>query len=352
MSVSNSVRGPSHTYRPSYTMNLAQATTKVLEELKIVPDAQTPLEKPLPWRQSLGLNRRDENVRPIFWRNRNRSYVARTQDWDEFPNGRWGDSRSPAFGELDAYGIGLKGTNEHNIKVWGEPQTFKDIADLFVRYVNGELETLPWSEAPISQEADALKNDLLDLNRRGLLTINSQPAVDGVKSSHPVHGWGPRNGYVFQKAYLELLVSSEIIAELVTRIERNPELTYYAVNQKGDLKTNSPADSPNAVTWGVFPGKEIVQPTIVETISFLAWKDEFYRLGHDWSSCYPAASPSRSIIKSLMETSYLINIGMCLNLTFSHKLTYAMQCTMISIKRAAFIRCSTVSRSKTWRNIF
>ncbi len=69
-------------------MNLASATRMVLEDLNLTPDVETPLEKPLPWRQSLGLNRRDENVRPIFWRNRNRSYVERTQDWDEFPNGR------------------------------------------------------------------------------------------------------------------------------------------------------------------------------------------------------------------------------------------------------------------------
>jgi hypothetical protein len=28
----------------------------------------------------------------------------------------------------------------------------------------------------------------------------------------------------------------------------------------------------NTVTWGVFPGKEIVQPTIIEEVSFLNWK--------------------------------------------------------------------------------
>lgn len=28
--------------------------------------------------------------------------------WDEFPNGRFGDARSPAYGELDGYGVGLK----------------------------------------------------------------------------------------------------------------------------------------------------------------------------------------------------------------------------------------------------
>lgn len=291
-----------------YTMNLAQTTRLVLEELDLVPDMETPVEKPLPWRQSLGLNRRDENVRPIFWRNRNRSYIARTQDWDEFPNGRWGDSRSPAFGELDAYGIGLKGTNEQNIKTWGSPKSVKDVANLFTKYMEGKVESLPWSEAAITSEADAIKAELVKLNRRGLLTINSQPSVDGVKSTHPVYGWGPRNGYVFQKAYLEVLVSPELMSELITRIERNPDLTYYSVNKPGELTTNAPGEGPNAVTWGVFPGKEIVQPTIVETVSFLAWKDEFYRLGEDWAKCYSANSPSRYLIEDLMDTWYLVNI--------------------------------------------
>ena len=289
-------------------MNLAQATRMVLEELELLPDVESPLEKPLPWRPSLGLNRRDENVRPIFWRNRNRSYVARTQDWDEFPNGRWGDSRSPAFGELDSYGVGLKGTNEQNIKLWGTPTSVQDISDLFVRYMQGDIESLPWSEQPITEEANAIQKDLIDLNRRGFLTINSQPAVNGAKSSDPTFGWGPRNGYVYQKSYLEVLVSPEYIAEIITRIERDPEFTYYAVNKTGDLKTNTPNEGPNAVTWGVFPGKEIVQPTIVETVSFLAWKDEFYRLGQDWSNCHASTSPARYVIGDVINSWYLLNI--------------------------------------------
>lgn len=27
-----------------------------------------------------------------------------------------------------------------------------------------------------------------------------------------------------------------------------------------------------AVTWGVFPGKEIIQPTVVDPVSFQIWK--------------------------------------------------------------------------------
>lgn len=289
-------------------MNLAQATKLVLEELGLVPSEESPIQRSLPWRPSLGLGRRSEDVRPVFWRNRNSSYVARTQTWDEYPNGRWTDSRSPAFGEIDAYGVGLKGSNEQNIKLWGEPKSLKDLSDIFVRFLDGKLERLPWSDDKITIESDEIKQNLVDLNKRGFLTINSQPAVNGVKSSHPVYGWGPKNGFVYQKAYLELFVPSYLIDELISRIEANEDLTYHAVNKTGELRTNT-RDSPNALTWGIFAGREIIQPTITETISFLAWKDEAYRLGEDWSKCHDAASPSRQLLQNFVNDRYLVNIG-------------------------------------------
>ncbi|OJK02461.1 hypothetical protein ASPACDRAFT_24908 [Aspergillus aculeatus ATCC 16872] len=290
-----------------YTMNLAQSTQLVLEDLNLLPSEETPLQRALPWRPSLGLNRRGEDVRPIFWRNRNSSYIARTQTWDEFPNGRWTDSRSPAFGELDSYGIGLKGTNEQNIKLWGQPKSIRDITHIFVDFLEGKLARLPWSDSPITAEANAIKDDLIELNKKGIFTINSQPAVNGVKSSHPVYGWGPKNGYVYQKAYLELLIPSYLLDDLIARIEKNGYLTYHAVSKNGNLRTNT-NDSPNALTWGIFAGREIVQPTIVETVSFLAWKDEAYRLGEDWAKCHDASSPSRKLIQSVVDDWSLVNI--------------------------------------------
>lgn len=291
-----------------YTMNLAEATKMILKELDLLPSPRTPVHKPLPWRQSLGLARRGEDVRPIFWVNRHRSYVARTQTWDEYPNGRWTDSRSPAYGEIDLYGIGLKGSNESNIKLWGEPRSLRDVSNLFIRFLEGDLARLPWSDSAITDEATVIKDQLLSLNRRGFLTINSQPAINGVHSSDPIYGWGPRNGWVYQKAYLELLVPPTLIDTVISRIESNHDLTYHCINRFGELKTNTP-DSPNALTWGIFPGKEIIQPTIVETISFLAWKDEAYRLGDDWARCYSAGNSSRKLIQNIMDNWYLVNIG-------------------------------------------
>lgn len=39
-----------------------------------------------------------------------------------------------------------------------------------------------------------------------LLTINSQPVANGVKSNDPVFGWGPSGGYIYQKAYYEFFI--------------------------------------------------------------------------------------------------------------------------------------------------
>ena len=292
----------------SYTMNLAQSTRMTLEDLGLI-GPHTPPQRPLPWRQSLGLNRREEDVRPIFWKHKHKSYVTRTQDWDEFPNGRWGDARSPAFGHLDTYDIGLKGSNEHNIKLWGSPTTLREVADIFVRFLDGRLESLPWSDTGLSSEVDDIRPQLLDLNKRGFLTINSQPAVNGVKSSDSVHGWGPHGGYCYQKAYLELLVPPSMIDEIIDRANSNESMTYYAVNKAGELQSNAPGEGPNAVTWGVFPGKEIVQPTIVEAISFIAWKDEAFRLGQDWAKCHPDGSSTRHLLEEIVNSWHLVNIG-------------------------------------------
>lgn len=41
---------------------------------------------------------------------------------------------------------------------------------------------------------------------------------------------------------------------------------------QGQNITNAPDLQPNAVTWGIFPGREIIQPTVVDPVSFLSWK--------------------------------------------------------------------------------
>ena len=50
----------------------------------------TEIVRPFPWRPSGNPARRyNETVRPIFWGGRPKSYIHRTLEWDEFPNGKW-----------------------------------------------------------------------------------------------------------------------------------------------------------------------------------------------------------------------------------------------------------------------
>ncbi|KAJ9087263.1 methylenetetrahydrofolate reductase (NAD(P)H) met13 [Entomophthora muscae] len=289
-----------------YTLNLEKTTQAILEKLEFINAKD--LYRPLPWNTSAHKHREKENVRPIFWRNRSQSYVARTQEWDDFPNGRWGDSRSPAYGELDGYGVSIKYPAEKALELWGRPETTQDVFNLFTKYCEGKLSALPWCDQQLQPETITIQTSLIDINRSGYLTINSQPAVNGASSAHAVHGWGPKNGYVYQKAYLEFFCSPAQLDALTNRMQGDDMFSYYAVTRNGSLRTNNPSSGPMAVTWGIFPGKEVVQPTIVEAVSFMAWKDEAFELWSQWSSVYePTTSPHR-LLSEIQNTWYLVNI--------------------------------------------
>jgi len=84
-------------------------------------------------------------------------------------------------------------------------------------------------------------------------------------------------------------------------------LTYHAVNAKGD-KVFSNALGSNALTWGIFTGCEIQQPTVVDSTSFLAWKDEAFSLWSVWANLYPSDSQSFNTIKYIQSNWFLMNI--------------------------------------------
>jgi hypothetical protein len=97
----------------------------------------------LPWKTSANHTRCREAVRPIFWSSRPASYIYRTSDWDEFPNGRWGDASSAAFGELSGYYhlfyLRSKADKEELLQMWGhELNEEYDVWDVFRRFLTGE----------------------------------------------------------------------------------------------------------------------------------------------------------------------------------------------------------------------
>ncbi|KAL7827499.1 hypothetical protein SRHO_G00332170 [Serrasalmus rhombeus] len=301
-----------------YTLNREVATIEVLRQLGLW--AEDP-RRPLPWAVSAHPKRKVEDVRPIFWASRPKSYIYRTQDWDDFPNGRWGNSSSPAFGELTDYYLFYlksKSPKEALLKMWGEELTREEsVYEVFTNYITSQVNQsghkvrcLPWNDDPLAPETNMLKEKLEKVNRRGVLTINSQPNINGKPSSDPIVGWGPPGGYVFQKAYLEFFTSSENVSALLKVLKKyEPRVNYHIVNVQGKNITNAHDMQPNAVTWGIFPGREIIQPTVVDPVSFMYWKDEAFALWiEQWGKLYEEESPSRMIIQYIHDNYFLVNL--------------------------------------------
>ena len=255
----------------------------------------------MPWRGSRSnlKNGHNEEVRPINWANRPQSYIQRTLAWDEFPNGRWGDGRSPAFGELSNYHFFKPvGSKADCLIMWGDsPIILTDIYEIFAKYVEGKIPVLPWCESALQLETNLISQELADINRYGFLTINSQPAVNGEKSDHPIVGWGGVGGRVYQKAYVEFFVSPKILQELLKVVNLRSNLSLFAVNQSKSSIISSEDKHVTAVTWGVFPNREIIQPTVFDPDVFLIWSEEAFSLWlKSWASLYDDETDSAGLL--------------------------------------------------------
>lgn len=264
---------------------------------------------------------------------------------DEFPNGRFGDSSSPAFGNLDLSLTQLiRQSESKSLSVWGTPTSLKDLGDLIIDYLKGDLRSLPWCDTSVALEAKQLLRLLISLNQGGILTVNSQPKANGVPSSDPILGWGPNLGYVYQKQYIEFLLPKKKLKDfLILMNQKNTTTFTYLISDsqdeifiyKGDdgqsrvmasdvtKKTDIEKSSvlkkyndllpdickrmycqcfhgctkPTAVTWGCFPGREIVTTTIVEKNSFLMWRDELFAIIKEWKNNFVSISKNPVSIK-------------------------------------------------------
>jgi methylenetetrahydrofolate reductase (NADPH) len=292
-----------------YTLNLERSARLILEGLDLIAKVDG---KKYPWKLSQVPRRQKEDVRPIFWANRPTSYLKRTASWDEFPNGRWGDSASPAYGNLNDYHLyNISGGKVAERKqMWGEaPQSPEDIYEVFVKYIESKIPKLPWCSGELNLETRPILESLKRMNRAGFLTINSQPRVNGAASTDEAVGWGSPGGYVYQKAYLEFFTSPANLRKLLKLSSEFPQITYHAINCKGVSFTNARSAEVCAVTWGVFPDSEIKQPTVVDHESFKVWKDEAFKLWlTDWASIYPKGSDSNALCHRIYSSYFLVNI--------------------------------------------
>ncbi|SCV03298.1 LAME_0H09296g1_1 [Lachancea meyersii CBS 8951] len=236
--------------------------------------------------------------------------LGRDATWDEFTNGRFGDSRSPAFGEIDGYGPSLKVSSQKAYKIWGQPQRFQDIQSLFVRYLEGALDALPWSDLGISSETALIQEELIQLNERGYLTLASQPATNSTPSTDKIFGWGPRGGYVYQKSFVEMFVHKQQWDNVLKpKLDpSSPNVSYYVGDSSEAFYSSLDTNCSSVVTWGVFPNSEILQTTRVEEESFKAWRDEAFSIWLEWSKLFPRGSATNSLLRQIHRDYYLVSI--------------------------------------------
>lgn len=132
------------------------------------------------------------------------------------------------------------------------------------------------------------------------LSFFYETAIHFLVFKYGITGWGGPGGYVYQKAYVEFFCSPDRLTALIGQCKQFPSLTYLAVNKEGDWKSNVSNTDVNAVTWGVFPAKEIIQPTVVDPASFMVWKDEAFEIwSRGWANLYPEADASRKLIEEV-----------------------------------------------------
>ncbi|KRX71007.1 putative methylenetetrahydrofolate reductase [Trichinella sp. T6] len=284
-----------------------------------------------------------EAVRPIYWTARPKSYLCRTRDWKQFPHSRWGDVGNPAFGNLKHYLFSCIDQMDDScaLDMWDkELSTLEHVRDIFCNFIartpnrhGHSVRRLPWNENHLDPAADVLKNELIYYNSNGILTINCQAAVNGLPSSDPIFGWGEANGYIYQKGYLEFFASSTCTTILLNHVQNFPSINYHAINFDGSFETfNYDEDATVALTWGVFVGQEIVQPTVANAASFRVWKvvaqlsfiqfslhtfgiflfvfeqDEAFDLWQRWAGLYESRSIGRKLLQRIHDDYRLITL--------------------------------------------
>jgi len=196
--------------------------------------------------------------------------------------------------------------------MWGESIASEDdVFDVFERFVRGFVPRLPWCQRMEAESsAGGLLKPLASLNHHGYLTINSQPRVNGAASEDANFGWGPAGGYVYQKAYLEFFCSPANLDRLIAALPENSTITLQALNRNGDHRaqcckhgTSSEERHVMCVTWGIFEGCSVMQPTIVDSGAFEVWKDEAIQLWTSaWGNIYTSNSNSRKVIDTIAQT--------------------------------------------------
>ena len=193
--------------------------------------------------------------------------------------------------------------------MWGDsPMNEKELGEVFANYVEGRIPILPCCGTALAQETSGI-SWIGDLNRKGFFTINSQPSINAARSDDSVYGWGGPGGRVYQKSYVEFFTRPKYLKLLLHAMTEFPTLTLHAIDSKGVMHSSTPSIGTTALTWGVFPNKEILQPTVFNPETFTVWSKEAFQLWIEaWAVLYDDETDSCALIHDVHDTYFLVAI--------------------------------------------
>lgn len=95
-------------------------------------------------------------------------------------------------------------------------------------------------------------------------------------------------------------------------VRKHENMNLYATNSslQNTITEGKIPSGVTALTWGVFPNREIVQPTIFDPNTFFSvWADEAFSLWISmWLSLYDYDNPSYAIVEEIHSTYFLCAI--------------------------------------------
>ncbi len=110
------------------------------------------------------------------------------------------------------------------------------------------------------------------------------------------------------QSYVEFFASQENVERAIAACEDRPHIDYFASNANGDVKSRG-LTGTSALTWGVFPSREVQQPTIFDPDTFLVWRKEAFSMWLTfWACLYDEESPSYKTLHDIHDSFYLVAI--------------------------------------------
>jgi methylenetetrahydrofolate reductase (NADPH) len=182
---------------------------------------------------------------------------------------------------------------------------------LFGRYYSGSMALFPWSESAYSG-GPALAAKFSALIAAGMLPVNGQLSVNGADSSDNAAGWGGPDGRVNARSYVEAFVPVDAYKALLPKLQASG-VSFLAATKDGACSdAGGPVAAPGAVSavaWGVFPGREVVQPYVLDAPAFRAWAAEAFALwGAELGGAYEEGSATAGALAAIADSHVLVAV--------------------------------------------